>query len=94
MRPLETLSFSGFSRIDTVSDLIELYTTPPVYNGKQVAFTNDMIELIWNITLGHPQELAFRCYRMTHWNHSAIISKEMIYEHALDLIRRNASVYL
>jgi len=94
---LETLSFSGFSRIDTVNDLIELYTTPPVYNGKQVAFTNDMIELIWNITLGHPQfiqELAFRCYRMVHRNHSANITKEMIYENALDLIRRNASVYL
>jgi len=94
---LETLSFSGFSHIENVKDLIELYTKPPVYNGNYLTFTNDLIELIWKITLGHPQfiqELAFRCYRMAQWNDSTVVTKEMIYEHALDLIRRNASVYL
>jgi len=93
---LDTVRLGGFKSSNDVRELLAVYTAPPHYDGPRVEFSDEIIELIWKTTNGHPQfvqEVCYRCFDEALSSGLSSVSREMVYKHSLELIRRSPQLY-
>lgn len=91
-RFVDNIKLAPFARVEILRELLRLYTSPPYYSGPQIAFSDEIIELIWKVTNGYPQfiqEICYQCYAESLDLGITDVSKEMVYKAALEITRRS-----
>lgn len=101
-KQLDNLSFidivelGPFKNSKDIKELLYLYTNPTQFDGKRLDFPDYVIDLIWELTHGHPQfiqEVCYRCYEEGYKLRVDEVSAEIVYKVAFEVFRKSADLY-
>lgn len=101
-RKLDNLAFvdivelGPFKSSKDIKELLELYTGTVHFSGKVLSFSDSVIDLILDLTHGHPQfiqEICYRCYEEGYRLKIKDVTAEIVYKVAFEAFRKSADLY-